>query len=271
MCPAYWLGAGATPRHTRHRGEPTVRPPRGHSACPGPEASAHSVGNPPVRGLLARLLAVSAEAVVGRPWVEPQDLPLLVDPEGERGHRRADEEPVEGGGGHGAARRERRARGAPDLWLWGWRLRPEGRDSRAGGRSHRRGQDCSPPPPCVSALPQAPAPRGARRIWVCVRAGSGGAEPSALQQGLGLNWGTGLSAPTHLHLRSARQRKRAPCRGDRLPCSPLHVCPADLRVTCGPHTADTPTCHSQMGLYLAWLRILKTGKLTPSTLIVHFT
>lgn len=65
--------------------------------CPGRGAHEElvgSVGDPPVRGLLARFLPVPAEAVVRRPGVEPEDLSLLVDPERERGDRGTDEEPA---------------------------------------------------------------------------------------------------------------------------------------------------------------------------------
>lgn len=52
-----------------------------------------SVNYLPVRGLLALFLSVPAQTVVGGFGVEAQDLPLLVDPKREGGHRCPYEEP----------------------------------------------------------------------------------------------------------------------------------------------------------------------------------
>lgn len=57
-----------------------------------PCVSVTSVNYFPVCGLFTLLLGISAEAIVRGFGVETQDLPLLVDPEGESRHRRPDED-----------------------------------------------------------------------------------------------------------------------------------------------------------------------------------
>lgn len=90
---------------------------RGRPASPRRGGRCGSVRDLPVGGLLTLLLLVPTEAVVRRPGVQTQNLPLLVDPKGKRGDRRADEEPAEQHHGHlpagRAARRPPPARRGP--------------------------------------------------------------------------------------------------------------------------------------------------------------
>lgn len=90
---------------------------RGRPASPRRGGRCGSVRDLPVGGLLTLLLLVPTEAVVRRPGVQTQNLPLLVDPKGKRGDRRADEEPAEQRHGHlpagRAARRPPPARRGP--------------------------------------------------------------------------------------------------------------------------------------------------------------